>query len=261
MLKRTIWGIAAAFTFAAVLFVGGPLFHVSVTILAVLGLMEYFNMVEHLGRKPYRGLTIIATLLFLSSLYFFEFRPLVLVTFIGLFLLFILAIPIYYSKGRSFVDGAVSIFGFMYVSIPSGIFITLRQMDLVHALLIVGYTWVNDSFAFFTGKLLGRHKLAPSISPKKTWEGFFGGMAFSVMFGLAIAAYTGLSPVKLALYGVIMSVFGTFGDLAESVIKREAGFKDSGSFIPGHGGVLDRVDALIINIMTYYVLLTLLGIS
>ncbi len=259
MLKRTLWGIAAAFVFAAVLFSGGILFHLSVMAIAILGLVEYFNMVERLGRKPYEGLTIGATLLFLSSLYFFEFRPLVLVTFIGLFLLFIVAIPIYYSRGRSFVDGAVSIFGFMYVSIPSGIFITLRQMDLIHALLIVGYTWINDSFAFFAGKLFGRHKLAPSISPGKTWEGFVGGALSSMLFGYAMGISAGLPPVKLALYGLVLSIFGTFGDLAESVIKREAGFKDSGNFIPGHGGVLDRVDALIINIMTYYVLTTVAG--
>jgi len=260
LLKRTLWGITAAFIFAAVLFTGGPLFHISVILVAVLGLREYFNMVEHLGRKPYRGLTITATLLFLSSLYFFEFRPLVLVSFIGLFLLFILSVPVYYSKGRSFVDGAVSLFGFMYVSIPSGIFITLRQTDLLHALLIVGYTWINDSFAFFTGRLLGRHKLAPSISPGKTWEGFVGGAVFSMIFGYLMGIYTGLPPAKLALYGLILSIFGTFGDLAESVIKREAGFKDSGNFVPGHGGVLDRVDALIINIMTYYILMTLVGV-
>ncbi len=260
MLKRTVWGITAAFVFAAVLFKGGILFHLSVMAIAILGLVEYFNMVERLGRKPYEGLTIGATLLFLASLYFFEFRPLVLVTFIGLFLLFIMAIPIYYSRGRSFVDGAVSIFGFMYVSIPSGIFITLRQMDLIHALLIVGYTWVNDSFAFFTGKLFGRHKLSPSISPGKTWEGFLGGALFSMLFGYIMGISAGLPPWKLALYGLIMAIFGTFGDLAESVIKREAGFKDSGNFIPGHGGVLDRVDALIINIMAYYVLMTVLGI-
>ncbi len=261
MLKRTIWGIAAATAFAAVLFIGGPLFHISVIAIAVLGLMEYFNMVEHLGRKPYRGLTITATLFFLASLYFFEFRPLVLVTFIGLFLLFVMAIPVYYSRGRSFVDGAVSLFGFMYVSIPSGILIELRNMDLVHTLLIVGYTWINDSFAFFTGKFFGKHKLAPSISPRKTWEGFFGGMAFSILFGYLAGISTGLSPLKLALFGAILAISGTVGDLAESVIKREAGFKDSGNFLPGHGGVLDRVDALIINIMTYYILITVFGIS
>jgi len=259
LLKRTIWGIAAAITFAAVLFIGGPLFHAAVIAVAILGLMEYFNIVERIGRKPYRGLTILSTILFLASLYFFEFKFLVLVTFISLFLLFIAAIPIYYSRGRSFVDGAVSLFGFMYVGIPSGILIALRNMGLVHALLIVGYTWVNDSFAFFVGKLLGRHKLAPTISPKKTWEGFFGGMIFSMIFGYVMGIITGMGPWKLALYGFVIAVFGTLGDLAESVMKREAGLKDSGNFIPGHGGVLDRVDALIINIMTYYVLLSLGG--
>ena len=260
MLKRTFWGVIAAAVFTAVIVIGGWIFTLSVVLLSFFGLKEYFYLVERTGRKPYRFLTISATILFLLFSSMVEFRSLTIVFFTGLFLLFIASIPIYYSRGRSFIDGAVSLYGFMYVSIPAGILIFLRNLDVVHILLIAGYTWINDSFAFFSGKLLGRHKLAPTISPNKTWEGFVGGMVASALFGYIFALYMGLNPYKLALFGIVLSISGTMGDLAESVIKREAGVKDSGTFIPGHGGILDRVDAFIINTVSYFILFVLFGI-
>lgn len=261
MLKRTFWGIIAAAVFTAVIILGGWIFTLAVLLFALAGLMEYFHLVERTGRKPYRFLTISATILFLLFSSMVEFRSLTIVFFMSLFVLFIGAIPVYYSRGRSFIDGAVSLYGFMYVSIPSGIAIFLRSLNPVHLLLIAGYTWINDSMALFTGKLLGRHKLAPTISPNKTWEGFAGGLISSIAFGYAFALYAGLNPYKLALFGLVLSITGTMGDLAESVIKREAGVKDSGKFLPGHGGILDRVDSFIINILAYFIMFVVLGIK
>lgn len=112
--------------------------------------------------------------------------------------------------------------------------------------------WINDTGAFITGSLLGRHKLFERISPKKTWEGFFGGLAFNLgtsalfcYFGGEFFVYHGQIWFWLGL-GTIITVFGTWGDLVESMIKRNLNIKDSGELIPGHGGILDRIDSLLL---------------
>ena len=110
--------------------------------------------------------------------------------------------------------------------------------------------WVSDTFAYFTGRLLGRHKLAPAISPKKTVEGSIGGIVFAVAvfaaYGLILAS-RGFSPnyLALCLAGLFVSILSQIGDLALSLIKREYGVKDYGKLFPGHGGVLDRFDSVI----------------
>jgi phosphatidate cytidylyltransferase len=110
-------------------------------------------------------------------------------------------------------------------------------------------TWGNDTSAYFTGRLLGRHKMYPEVSPNKTWEGFAGGMvgAVAFLFGLRQLFFPGLSVVDCLVLGILGSILGPVGDLSESMLKRAYGVKDSGRIIPGHGGMLDRIDALIFN--------------
>jgi phosphatidate cytidylyltransferase len=124
--------------------------------------------------------------------------------------------------------------------IPSG-------LDWVFCALII--TWGNDTCAYFAGRALGRHKLYPAVSPNKTWEGFFGGMAGSIG-GLLIAKATffpALTVADCVIVGALGGVLGPMGDLCESMLKRAYGVKDSGRAIPGHGGMLDRIDALLFN--------------
>ena len=108
-------------------------------------------------------------------------------------------------------------------------------------------TWANDTLAYFTGRFLGKRPLAPRISPKKTWEGFWGGAAGSVLGSLAVKALflPNLSVPAAVLVGAGAAVLGPLGDLSESMLKRAAGVKDSGRVIPGHGGLLDRIDAVL----------------
>ena len=106
--------------------------------------------------------------------------------------------------------------------------------------------WSNDTFAYLTGKTIGKHKLFEKISPKKTIEGFVGGMLFTMLSGILIAIYFIEQPViQWIIIGLIISIFGTLGDLIESKFKRVAGVKDSGTIMPGHGGILDRLDSII----------------
>ena len=118
-----------------------------------------------------------------------------------------------------------------------------------HPYLIVGIAtiiWVNDSFAFLVGKNFGKNKLFPSVSPKKTIEGFVGGMVFAMIAGYIISIYNSdLSLINWIIIATIVSVIGTIGDLVESKFKRQANIKDSGNIMPGHGGILDRLDSLL----------------
>jgi phosphatidate cytidylyltransferase len=110
-------------------------------------------------------------------------------------------------------------------------------------------TWMNDTAAYFTGRAIGKHKLYPEVSPNKTWEGFFGGMAGSVL-GLVIVRvffFHSITLIDCVVMGVLGGVLGPAGDLCESMLKRAYGVKDSGKMIPGHGGMLDRIDALLFN--------------
>lgn len=122
------------------------------------------------------------------------------------------------------------------------------QNNFTPLLLLGGFilVWINDSFAYLVGKNFGRQKLFPSISPKKTVEGFLGGLFFACVSSYFIANYTEtLSFTNWLILAIIISVFGTLGDLIESKFKRLAGVKDSGTIMPGHGGLLDRLDSII----------------
>lgn len=119
--------------------------------------------------------------------------------------------------------------------------------------------WVNDSFAYLIGKNFGKQKLFPSISPKKTVEGFLGGLLFACISSYFIAKYTEtLDSTEWLIMAIIISVFGTVGDLIESKYKRQAGVKDSGVIMPGHGGLLDRLDSIIFAAPFIYLFLRIL---
>jgi phosphatidate cytidylyltransferase len=122
---------------------------------------------------------------------------------------------------------------------------------LLFALVIV---WVSDSVAYFAGKSIGKHALAPHLSPNKTWEGTVAGFLGSLAVGLAFTRWLNVPLVHLLGMAAVGNVAGQVGDLLESAYKRSAGIKDSGSLLPGHGGVLDRIDALIlaIPVVWYY---------
>ncbi len=111
-------------------------------------------------------------------------------------------------------------------------------------LVVIVTVWVNDTFAYLTGSLIGKHRLYERISPKKSWEGSIGGLFFCLFIAAMFAHYSNYISVDRALIiAILVVVFGSLGDLIESMLKRQAGVKDSGNLIPGHGGILDRFDA------------------
>jgi phosphatidate cytidylyltransferase len=165
-------------------------------------------------------------------------------------LIIVWAIEIWRKQENALQTVVYSTFGLMYCTLPFvamiwvnslGVELEMARDSLLYMLIVV---WTNDTFAYLTGRLLGKHKLFERISPKKTWEGTIGGIVMSMVAGLLIAAYTYTYPWSMWLIGALLIAIGAIvGDLFESLIKRNLGVKDSGNSIPGHGGVLDRFDA------------------
>jgi len=162
---------------------------------------------------------------------------------------------------QSLRDGAMTLFGVLYLGLTLGPLSMTRLLPLgewlIFFLLLV--TWASDTGAYYIGTLYGRHRLAPAISPKKTVEGLVGGL-----IGAIIVAYAArwwflpeLSGLDCLVLAILLTITGLWGDLTESAMKRSAGIKDSGGILPGHGGMLDRLDSLLFTAPAFYYYITL----
>ncbi len=166
---------------------------------------------------------------------------------------------IYYKSDNMLYEAGQMVFGWVYICIPLAFLLRIGNLSFddtvsellpyngLFILLVFVLIWANDSFAYLVGKKFGRTKLASQLSPKKTVEGFVGGIAFSMLFGLLIHSFFPfLDRIHFVALALICSVIGTLGDLFESKIKRQLGIKDSGTALGGHGGFLDRMDSIIL---------------
>jgi len=156
-------------------------------------------------------------------------------------------------RASAMLLGVVYIFGAWKCAI------LLRSINPYWLLFALAINWVGDIFAYYVGKSLGQHKLARRISPGKTWEGAIASLVAAIAFGVAYLNYflPGLPPVEVVAISALANVAGQLGDLAESALKRGAGVKDSGALLPGHGGLLDRVDSTLFSVPAVYVALSL----
>ncbi len=152
----------------------------------------------------------------------------------------------------------VTLLGIIYLGLGFSAILLLRRLDVGTAavLTVIFGTWAGDTMAYFTGRFFGSTPMAPRLSPKKTWEGFAGGAIGTVLLVVFIGLYTPLGPADSVALGAVIAVVGPLGDLFESLVKRDVQIKDCGRGIPGHGGVLDRFDALIWTSVAAYFLLT-----
>lgn len=153
---------------------------------------------------------------------------------------------LYLKEQSPIASWANSCFTICYVAVPlTMLALILHTYGMLIALFMFVCIWLNDTGAYLVGCTIGKHRLFERISPKKSWEGFFGGMAFCIAAGTFAHHLIGGCKAIWIPFAIIVSVFSTWGDLVESLIKRTAGVKDSGNIMPGHGGVLDRIDSLL----------------
>jgi phosphatidate cytidylyltransferase len=144
-----------------------------------------------------------------------------------------------------------SFFAYIYIILPFFCLIYTYHASFLYVLVLFVFIWINDTFAYLTGITIGKHKLWERVSPKKTWEGFFGGLVFTVFLAVALDYFTsdflGLfhSLIEWIGFATVVVIAGTFGDLFESALKRSLNVKNSGTFLPGHGGLLDRLDSIL----------------
>jgi phosphatidate cytidylyltransferase len=240
-----------------------PLFLLAAEVLVVLGCHEYATL-SRASRLPVPViLSTVAAALACASFSDAAFGTIELVPLDGVLLIAFVAIAavslVRWQGGADAVASVSSaLFPVFYLGLPLGAMVAIREARGSAALFLLMLTViVSDSAQYFVGRALGRQPLAPRVSPKKTVEGAVGGFVFGTVL-LVVAGEWWLPSVSLVLrviLGVAVVALGIAGDLFESMLKRSAGVKDSSSLIPGHGGVLDRIDALLFAAPVYYVVL------
>ncbi len=246
LLRRSFSGIVYILIFISAILYSEESYIVLITLFGFLCIWEFSKMVV---LKNYAAYLIFPLLLFLmiKRQENFVIAGILAITLISsLFLIY----QLYAKKEIQFSNDRSKLgITFRYV-IFSMCFLILLPFygNTFHPYLmisILSIIWVNDSFAFLIGKNFGKHKLFPSVSPKKTIEGLIGGLVFSLLAGLLISKFNlDFSMLNWLIISVIVSLIGTVGDLVESKFKRQANIKDSGNIMPGHGGILDRLDSL-----------------
>lgn len=223
--------------------------------LAAAGMLELQKMTK--GTSADHRVTLILDVLIglsiVASLYLCQdsLKTYLLIGVEVAFLILLRAVmQLYIVRERPATDIALSMFSIGYVAVPLAIATVFANFFGAHRMLLVFVMiWLNDTGAFLVGSAIGSHRLFERLSPKKSWEGFWGGLLFCVATGwlaaIVLPQYFGGTPWKYIVLGFIVPVFATWGDLFESMIKRSVGVKDSGRIMPGHGGILDRIDSLL----------------
>ncbi len=252
MLTRIITAVLGIPIVFFAVYQGGIIFNSLLFLISVLAFNEYLKIVK-LSNTLYNLLSVVfAAALILFSTDF-------LISILLAFLVSSIYIRVYNFKNLTLKDLALLFLGLLYTH---GILFLLKEIrnndsGILLILYILIITWVTDSGAYFTGRALGKRKLAPNISPKKSIEGLIGGTALAVLVIILLNSYYPIgNMIYVALFALFGSLISVVGDLFESAIKREYEVKDSGNILPGHGGILDRIDSLLFLIPVAYLFIT-----
>jgi phosphatidate cytidylyltransferase len=249
---------------ASVLF-GAYAFTAFFLILSVLSLEEFYRLVKTEDVKPqnYLGFLVAVSLYVPVALYFLKGEPLLYVLICVPLAVLIIVYELFRNKSRPFHNIAYTFFGVLFAFLPFCFFYGTAfndgQYSSHYPLAFLILLWSSDTGAYLAGTSMGKHKLFERHSPKKTWEGFGGGLITSLLAAGILSIYFKELPIQhwLAI-SVIIVVAGTLGDLSESMLKRSLSAKDSGSLLPGHGGLLDRFDGLLLAAPLVFVYLQLI---
>ena len=263
---RIISAIVAFLIFIPVFLMGGNIFKVAFYLLALQGLREFINVREK--KKEFPNIIKLIAYICLTLFYFcvsinenlivnFDFRIITC-----LLLVLYLPIILYNDKNKYNINDASYMLGGVLLVASSMVLANLyRNMGLRVIVYLFMITIMTDTFAYFTGRLIGKHKLLESVSPNKTWEGFFGGLLVAT-FSSTVFYLTVINPnaslLVVVLFTLLLSIIGQFGDLFFSAIKRYYKVKDFSNIMPGHGGILDRLDSIIFVMIAFSLFMNLI---
>ena len=260
---RTLSGIALAAVMLGAIVWSQRSSGLLLALLIVGGMREFYTLARARGLAPQTFIGTIAGLTLFALNFAFvsddieifgEARPL----FGGGLAFLLLLVPVMFfcelwrRHEHPLANISVTLAGLFYVALPFSLicYFPILASDAWEPRAMLGYLfiiWANDVFAYLVGMTFGSHRLCERLSPKKSWEGFFGGLAGAVLTGISVARWLGDTPSAWAGLALVAALTAVLGDLVESMFKRSAQVKDSGSLIPGHGGVLDRFDAMLLS--------------
>jgi len=251
LIKRVLAALALAAIGIPAMILGGVFYFGLITLLLAIATWEYGKMFHDAGNNASTPILVggVVLIVFLRG-YYPDYAPAALT----LLILFAMTWHLVdYEKGRDLAatDFAITVAGIVYLGWIGAYLIDVRNLPngLTWIALVLPAAWLADTAAYFVGKSFGKHLLCPRLSPKKTWEGYWGGVFFGTVgtAGLAVLWHHLGGPAVTwwqgAALGAVLSIITTLGDLGESMFKRQTGVKDSSNIIPGHGGVLDRMDS------------------
>ena len=262
LVQRTLTGVIFLVVVVGAIVFNKISFFILFELIIIGAMYEFYTMVEKRKLNPQKIYGIIIGAIFFAANYFYADQ---LVSED----IFLIAIPIlisvflvglYTESDYSFANIGFTLLGIIYIAVPISFanYIVFHDHLYNYKLLLVFFIlmWSFDTLAYVFGVSFGKHRLFERVSPKKSWEGFIGGLIFNIGIAYLISlVIKDLSFLQWGVLSVIVSVFGTYGDLVESSFKRNIDEKDSGSLLPGHGGVLDRFDAVLFALPLFYLYL------
>lgn len=257
--KRIITGVLIALIAGLAIWAGDPWFTTAVCLVAAIATLEFYKIVrnEHVQPLTYFGL-VMSVLMVLNSHSSHTFTlPLLLVIATIVPLIWLVFIP---NNDNAFISWGWTLAGIFYIGWLLSFYVLIRSLEhgIWWTFVVLASTALCDVFAYTVGSLFGRHPVNPSISPGKTWEGCAGGMAASIIVVVSLSIWFNL-PLQywqMLIAGMVIGTFSVLGDMVESLLKRNVKTKDTGNLLPGHGGMLDRIDShLLIAPLAYYLII------
>jgi phosphatidate cytidylyltransferase len=272
MLTRAITGLLFILTIMAGVYFNSIITLCLFTLIIVLGIDEFYSLVKKSKTiQPIKFWGILTGLVSIITIGLTIFKivqfKIIFIPILMIFTLFL--IELYRKRENPFINIAYTILGIIYILVPFAMlyhlgFYTGNSFNENYSFqIILGFflmLWTNDTGAYLAGRFFGKHKLFERISPKKTWEGSIGGGILTIGVAFILSVYfTNLDQTNWIVLAILVAVFGGLGDLVESMLKRSLNIKDSGNLLPGHGGILDRFDGLLLSIPFIYSYLYLIS--
>jgi len=269
-LTRLVTSIVYAAVFLGCIFIGNEFFLLPLfcAFLCFLGCREFYQLAsKNMAHIPLViGFVIAISLPLTAALSTLtDLAPITMLAYTVITGMLALLCWVAFTATARIKDAAISLFGALYLGVPLASLILIRQMPggLIVVLTTLISIWAADVFAYMGGSLLGRHKILPKISPKKSWEGFIAGMIGAVLIWIMAPLIFGSyqNNTVLVFLGMLITCAAFAGDLFESRMKREANVKDSGNLLPGHGGILDRIDSMLPAFMLVFLIFSATGMA